>query len=81
MLTYETDHTKIMDAMDKQEIQVIRFEANGHRGPVFGIIGTPYRYLHNTAGDWRIWKSPGSAQRWIRQNCKRNESGKWVANW
>jgi hypothetical protein len=81
MLTYETDHEKILDAMDKQEIQVIRFVANDNRGPVFGIIGTPYRYLHNTAGDWRTWNTAGSARRWIRQNCKRNESGKLVANW
>jgi hypothetical protein len=72
MLSYETDHEKILDAMNKQEIQVIRFEATAHRGPVFGIIGTPYRYLHTTAGDWKTWKTPGSARRWIRQNCERD---------
>ena len=29
----------------------------------YAVIGTPYGFLHNSAGDWRFWKSASGARR------------------
>jgi hypothetical protein len=29
----------------------------------FAVIGTPYGFLHTSAGDWRLWKSASGARR------------------
>ncbi len=63
MLTYEKaeDHEKLLTAMASGKPQVIR------RYERFAVVGTAYRYIHTTSGDWRTWKTPSGARHAIKR--------------
>lgn len=40
---------------------------NDHVFARYGVIGTDYGHLRNTAGNWQLWQSASSAYRAARQ--------------
>jgi hypothetical protein len=59
--TLDSDRDAILQAMRSNKPQVIRFHDR------FAVIGTAYRYLHTTSGDWATWKTASGARKAIKR--------------